>query len=403
MCKGTRFCAFVAPRARSAPVGGIGAPRGASFAAWGAGFAALFAALALAGCGGAPHERPPPTVGVVTIEPQPVTLTTDLPGRTNPYEIADVRPQVGGIIKSRLFTEGAIVHAGQVLYQIEPAPYQAAYDQAKGQLANAEATVVDAKLKADRLEALVKLNSAALQDADDAEAAYKEAAATVQQDKAALEAARINLEFTRITAPITGRIGISTVTEGALVTASQTAALDTIQRLDPIYVDVTQSVAQVNALRQAIKQGRLDAGGTAETHITLDNGALYPLAGRLEFTDITVDTTTDAVTLRAVFPNPSGLLLPGMFVRETVVEGVDPAGLLAPEQGVSHDQQGQPTALVVNAKGVVELRRLQVNGTVGNRWLVTAGLRAGDRMIVESSQPPEPGTAVRAVPADNVR
>ncbi|HTX49325.1 MAG TPA: efflux RND transporter periplasmic adaptor subunit, partial [Caulobacteraceae bacterium] len=263
----------------------------------------------------------------MTIEPQPVTLTTDLPGRTNPYEIADVRPQVGGIIKSRLFTEGAIVHAGQVLYQIEPAPYQAAYDQAKGQLADAEATVVDAKLKADRLEALVKLNSAALQDADDAEAAYKEAAATVQQDKAALEAARINLEFTRITAPITGRIGISTVTEGALVTASQTAALDTIQRLDPIYVDVTQSVAQVNALRQAIKQGRLDAGGTAETHITLDNGALYPLAGRLEFTDITVDTTTDAVTLRAVFPNPSGLLLPGMFVRETVVEGVDPAGL----------------------------------------------------------------------------
>jgi len=353
--------------------------------------------------GRARHERPPPTVGVVTIQPQPVTLTTELPGRTNPYEIADVRPQVGGIIKSRLFVEGSIVRAGQVLYQIEPAPFQAAYDQAKAQLANAEATVVDAKLKADRLTALVKLNSEALQDADDAEAAYKEAVATVQQDKAALEAARINLEFTRITAPITGRIGISTVTKGALVTASQTAALDTIQRLDPIYVDVTQSVAQVTALRQSITQGHLYTGGTAEAHITLDNGAAYPLAGRLEFTDITVDPTTDAVTLRAVFPNPSGLLLPGMFVRATIVEGVNPAGLLAPEQGVSHDQKGEPTALVVNAKGVVEQRRLQVNGTIGNKWLVTAGLSAGDRLIVESGQPVEPGAAVRAVPADNQR
>jgi membrane fusion protein (multidrug efflux system) len=360
--------------------------------------------LLLAACGGRPAgQRPHPTVGVVTIEPQPVTLTTELPGRTSPYEIADVRPQVGGIIKARLFDEGSIVRAGQVLYQIEPAPFQATYDQAKAQLANAKATLVDAKLKADRLAGLVKLSSAALQDADDAEAAFKVAQATVQQDRAALEAARINLQFTKITAPITGRIGLSTVTKGALVTANQTTALDTIQRLDPIYVDVTQSVAQVEALRQQIAQGQLDAGGTAETHITLDNGAVYPLAGRLRVTDITVDPTTDAVMLRAVFPNPSGMLLPGMFVRATIVEGVNPACLLAPEQGVGHDQKGQPTALVVNAKGVVELRQLQAVQTVGAKWLVTAGLNPGDRVIVEGTEAAQPGTAVRAVPADNVR
>jgi membrane fusion protein (multidrug efflux system) len=335
----------------------------------------------------------------VTIEPQPVTITTELPGRTAPFEIADVRPQVGGIIQARLFTEGSIVKAGQVLYQIEPAPFQAAYDQAKGQLANAEASMADAKLKADRDALLVKQNSIARQDADDAEAAYQEAAATVKLDQAAVEAARINLAWTRVTAPITGRIGISTVTKGALVTASQTAALDTIQRLDPIYVDVTQSVAQVAALRRQIAQGRLTAGA-AEAHLTLDDGAAYPLAGQLQVTDITVDPATDAVTLRAVFPNPSGVLLPGMFVRATIVEGVNAAGLLAPEAGVSHDQKGQPTALVVNAKGVVEQRQLQVQGTVANKWLVTAGLHPGDRVIVEGSQSVEPDATVRAIPAD---
>ena len=403
MGEGMDVCALGARRDACASRGNVRPPRKDGVRPRDVG-AAVGVSLLLVSCmGRTPHERPPPTVGVVTIQPQPVILTTELPGRTNPYEIADVRPQVGGIIKARLFAEGSVVRAGQVLYQIEPAPFQAAYDQARAQLASAEATVVDAKLKAERLAALVKLNSAARQDADDAEAASKEAEATVQQDRAALEAARINLAFTRITAPITGRIGISTVTKGALVTASQTTALDTIQQLDPIYVDVTQSVAQVTALRQSIQQGHLDTGGAAEAHITLDNGVVYPFAGRLEFTDITVDPTTDAVTLRAVFPNPSGLLLPGMFVRATVVEGVNPAGLLAPEQGVSRDQKGEPTALVVNAKGVAEQRQLQVNGTVGNKWLVTAGLSAGDRLIVESGQPVEPGTAVRAVPADSQR
>ncbi len=360
----------------------------------------------LAGCGGqGPGARPPPTVGVVTIEPQAVALTTELPGRTSPYEVADVRPQVGGIIEARLFTEGSIVHAGQVLYQIQPAPFQAAYDQAKAQLAAADAALVTTRAKATRLATLVKEDSAAVQDFDDAEAAFKEAAATVQQDRAAVEAARINLAFTRVTAPITGRIGISTVTRGALVTANQTTALDTIQQLDPIYVDLTQSVTQVLALRRQVAQGQINTGGpqSAEAHITLDNGGAYPLAGRLQVTDVTVDPATDAVTLRAIFPNPSEVLLPGMFVRTTIVEGVDPGGLLVPEQGVGHDQKGQPTALVVNSKGVVELRQLTVGQTVGNKWLVTSGLRAGDRVIVEGAQSVEPGARVRAVPADNVR
>jgi len=367
--------------------------------------AALLAAGFLAGCGGAaPHERPP-TVGVVTIEPQPVTLTTELPGRTSPYEIADVRPQVGGIIQARLFTEGQVVRAGQVLYQIEPAPFQAAYDQAKAQLASAQANVATLQLKAERLAGLVKLNSAAPQDADDAEAAFKVGEATVRQDRASLEAARINLAFTRVAAPISGRIGLSTVTKGALVTASQTTALSSIQRLDPIYVDVTQSAAQVVALRQQIAQGHVtaDGSGTAETRITLSDGQVYPLAGRLQVRDITVDPATDSVTLRAVFPNPAGLLLPGMFVRATIVEGVNPAGIVAPQQGVGRDQKGQPTALVVGRNGVVELRELQAAQTIGAKWLVTSGLNPGDRVIVEGTQAAEPGTTVHAVPADNVR
>jgi len=370
----------------------------------GAWAALLTTALLLVACGGQRSgERPPPTVGVVILQPQAVTLTTELPGRTSPYEIADVRPQVGGIIQSRLFTEGSIVKAGQVLYQIEPAPFQAAYDQARGQLANAEANLVDTKLKADRLAGLVKLNSAAKQDADDAEAAYKQAVANVQQDKAAVEAARINLAWTKVTAPITGKIGISTVTKGALVTAGQTTALDTIQRLDPIYVDVTQSAAQVLALRRQLAQGGLRPGASAEVHLTLDDGSQYPLAGQLQFTDITVDPTTDAVTLRAVVPNPSGLLLPGMFLRATVIEGVNPSGVLAPQQGVTRDQKGDATALVLSPQGVVELRRLTVGQTVGSRWLVTSGLAPGDRLIVEGAQSAQPGEKARAMPADNLQ
>jgi membrane fusion protein (multidrug efflux system) len=366
--------------------------------------AAALAALLLAGCGGrGPPQRPPPTVGVVVVQPQAVTLTAELPGRTSPYEIADVRPQVGGIVKARLFEEGAVVRAGQVLYQIEPAPFEAAYAQARAQLANAEAGLVSARLKAQRVATLLTQHSVAAQDADDAQAAFKEAEATVQQDKAAAGAARINLNFTKVTAPIGGRIGISAVTKGALVTASQSTALATIQRLDPIYVDVTQSAAQVLALKRQMAAGGLRPDAGAEVRLTLDDGSQYPLAGRMQVNDITVDPTTDTVTLRAVFANPSGLLLPGMFLRATVIEGVNPAGILAPQQGVSRDQKGQPTALVLNRQGVVELRRLQIAQSVGNRWLVTAGLAAGDRVIVEGVQSVEPGQRAQAAPADNVQ
>ena len=392
-------------RGDSARAGKVTRPRVPGRGAGRVSLAALLAVL-VAGCGGhGPGERPPPTVGVVTVEPQPVTLTAELPGRTSPYEVADVRPQVGGIIQARSFTEGSVVHAGQVLYQIEPAPFQAAYDQAKAQLANAEANLVTTRLKAERFADLVKIHAVSSQDHDDAEAAFKQAGATVEQDRAAAEAARINLDFTRVTAPITGRIGISTVTKGALVTASQTAALDTIQRLDPIYVDVTQSAAEVVALRRQMAQGGLDASapGGAEVHLRLDDGTAYGVAGRMQFTDITVDQTTDAVTLRAVFANPTGLLLPGMFVRATVVEGVDPSGLLVPQQGVTRDQKGQPTALVVNRAGVVELRQLQVGQSVGNKWLVTSGLQPGDRVIVEGLQSAQPGARVHAIPADNLQ
>jgi len=368
---------------------------------WRAGLGAITAA-ALAGCGGgrAPAPAPPPpTVGVVTIEPQPVTLTTELPGRTNPYEIADVRPQVGGIVVARPFVEGAVVRAGQLLYQIEPAPYRALYDQAAAQLANAEANLTTTRLQAERYVDLVKIHAVSAQAADNAEAAYKQAEATVDQDRAATEAARINLDFTRVTAPISGKIGISTVTRGALVTPSQTAALDTIQKLDPIYVDVTQSAAQELALRQKMIQGGVRVGGAASAavRLTLDDGSAYPLAGRLEFTDVTVDETTGAVTLRALFPNPAGLLLPGMYVRATVIEGVDPSGLLVPDEGVSRDARGNPTAMVVGPKGLVELRQLVLDETIGDKWLVASGLAPGDRVIVEGIQKAIPGSSVRPV------
>jgi membrane fusion protein, multidrug efflux system len=363
------------------------------------------AALALWGCG-APHpagppDRGPPEVGVVTLEAAPVVLTTELPGRTSPFEVSEVRPQVGGIVKARLFQEGSRVRAGQALYLIDPATYRAAYDQARAQLASAVANVATTQIKAQRYAGLVKINAVSRQDYDDAQAAYKQAAAAVQQQKAASEAARINLGYTRVTAPISGRIGASSVTVGALVTASQATALSTIQRLDPIYVDVTQSAADALRLRQEMKAGQVSGGGPGglAVRLTLPDGSAYGRAGRLQFTDVTVDQATGAVTLRAVFPNPDGLLLPGLFVRAIVVEGVRNNALLAPQQGVGRDEKGGPTALVVDAKGRAQLRTLRTGRAVGDKWLVTAGLAAGDRLIVEGLQNVKPGQAVRAVPA----
>ncbi len=369
---------------------------------------AVSIALLLAGCGarggdqGGPPNQGPAVVGVVTLTAAPVTLTAELPGRTSPYETSDVRPQVGGIIVARPFAEGAQVKAGQVLYQIDPAPFRAAYDQARAQLASAQANLVTTKLKADRYADLVKINGVSRQDYDDAQAASGQAAAVVAQQKAAVEAARINLNWATITAPISGRIGVSSVTKGALVTPGQATALTTIQRLDPIYVDVTQSSSEVVKLRRALAAGQLTAGGptSVAVRLKLEDGSDYPYEGKLQFTDVTVDQTTGAVTLRAIFPNPGDLLLPGMYVRAEVAQGTAPAGLLAPQQGISRDEKGLPTAMVVDAQGHAELRSVQTGGAVGNQWLIREGLKPGDRLIVEGLQKVKPGAAVRAVPAN---
>jgi len=348
----------------------------------------VLAVLALAGCGKEkPQQPPPPEVGVVTIAPETVDLTTILPGRTDPFAVSEVRPQVSGLLTKRLFTEGGLVTKGQPLYQIDSAPYKATYD-------SAAATLESAKSKYERYGALLKQNAISKQDYVDAEAAYKGAAANLQS-------ARINLGYTRITAPITGRIGRSTVTQGALVTAAQATPLATIQTLDPIYVDITQSSSEVIALKLALQHGTLVSNGPqeAKARLTLENGTPYPLDGKLQFSEVTVDPTTGAVTLRAIFPNPDGILLPGMFVRATIAEGTDPKALLAPQQGVSRNEKGDPTALIVDGKGYARLKLLKVSRAIGDKWLVTDGLKPGDKLIVEGLQKVQPDIPVHAVPA----
>jgi membrane fusion protein (multidrug efflux system) len=349
---------------------------------------ALLGCIVAAGCGPSqPPQRPPPDVGVVVIRTEPVQLTTVLPGRTDSYAVSDVRPQVNGILKARLFTEGSNVVAGQPLYQIDPAPYQAAYD-------NANAALATAKAKAARYAALVRLNAVAPQDYDDAEAAYKEALANAK-------AARINLDYTRITAPISGRIGRSAFTQGALVASGQTAALATIQTLDPIYVDIAQSSSELLDLKSAVQGGHLTRNGPASARVTLqlDNGESYPQAGTLQFSEVTVDQSTGAVTLRAIFPNPDGILLPGMFVRATIIEGIQQNAVLAPQQGISRNEKGDPTADIVDAKGIARLRILKTSRVIGDKWLVTDGLKPGDKLIVEGLQKVMPDAPVHAVPA----
>ncbi len=361
--------------------------------------------LAVAGCsrsgGQAGFANRVPDVGVVVIRYQPTLLTTELPGRTSPYQEADVRPQVNGILIKRQFEEGGTVHAGQSLYQIDPSPYQAAFESAKAALANAEANLVTTRAKSERYANLLKQNAIAPQDYDDALAARKQAEANVLQQQANLESARINLGYTNITAPVTGRIGRSLVTVGALVTANQSNVLATIDTLDPIYVDINQSSSELLALKKALAGGQLN-GGTTETAratLVLEDGSAYPLDGTLKFSEASVDPNTGAVVLRAVFPNPKGLLLPGMYVRARIVEGVNPRAILAPQQGVSRDEKGEPTALVVDSHGIARLRVLQSSQAVGNAWLVTAGLAPGDRMIVDGLQSVQPGAPVHAVPA----
>jgi membrane fusion protein (multidrug efflux system) len=359
--------------------------------------------IALASC--APHPKGPPnmgppTVSLITVASQPVTLTADLPGRTTPFETSDVRPQVNGIIQARLFKEGSNVRAGQVLYQIDPAPYRAAYDQAVAQLASARASLVTAKLKAERYADMVKINAVSHQDADDAQAVYAQDAAAVQQQAASVESARINLGYTKVTAPISGRIGPSSFTPGALVTNGQANALATIQRLDPIYVDLTQTAVEHVKLESEL--ARVGAGGRgpagAAVHVQITDGLDYPLEGHFQFTDVTVDQNTGSVTLRAVVPNPKGVLLPGLYVRARIIEGVDSSGILAPQQAVTRDEKGRPTAMVVDAQGRAQPRLLELGGAFGNRWRVTSGLKPGDRLIVEGGDGVKPGAQVHAVP-----
>jgi len=364
--------------------------------------------LILGGCGqksttGGPQGGPP-EVAVVTIQPQRLVITTELSGRTSANLVAEVRPQVGGIIQKRLFTEGADVKAGQVLFRIDTAPFQAALDNAKAALSRSEANLSAIRLKADRLRELLVDKAVSQQDYDDAAAALKQTEADIQYYKATVEMARINLGYTSVTAPIAGRIGRSSVTEGALVTAYQPAALATIQQLDPMYVDVPQSTTELLRLRRRLEEGGLHQGGEIrnKVRLLLEDDTKYPLEGALQFRDVTVDPTTGSVILRVVFPNPKGYLLPGMFVRAVVEEGVNPKALLVTQQAVSRNPKGNPFALIVDADGKVQQRMLTLDRAIGDAWLVSSGLAPGERVIVEGMQKVKPGASVKVIPFEAV-
>jgi membrane fusion protein, multidrug efflux system len=363
----------------------------------------LIAGLSLAGCSKPISAGPPPSglpeVGIMVVAPERVALTTELSGRTAPQVIAEVRPQVGGIIQKRLFTEGSDVKAGQVLYQIDPATYQAAFASAKAAEARAEANLIPARLKEERYRELAKLKAVSQQDCDDALAAFKQAEADLASAKAAVQSARISLAYTRVTAPISGRIGRSSVTDGALVTASQPAALATIQQLNSVYVDVTQSTSEMLRLKKNLASGLLQNSGAhqAQVKLLLEDGSAYPLAGSLKFSEVTVDQSTGSITLRAVFPNPEKTLLPGMFVRAVLEEGVREKAILIPQRGVSRNPAGQAMVMTVGNEGKVEPRIITAARTVGDKWLVSEGLRAGDRVILEGIQKARPGTQVKVV------
>ena len=363
--------------------------------------AALLApALLLAGCGASSKNQPPPPgpaeVGVVTLTARPVTTTTELTGRTTATAVAEVRPQVDGIIKARLFTEGAIVKAGQPLYQIDPRLYRATRDQTAAQVASAEAAAVTAQAKVSRYNRLQSADAVARQDVDDAVATARQAKASTAQYRASLRTANVNLGFTRVYAPISGRIGRSAFTVGALVTAAQTSALATISQLDPIFVDIQQSSTALLDLRESLARGDALPASTS-VRLILENGRTYQQTGTIQFGEVTVDTATGTVTLRARFPNPQGILMPGMFVRLNVPQTVVRNGILAPQQGITRDAKGNATALVVGADNKVALRQVTTTQAIGDTWLVTAGLKAGDRLIVQGTDKAQPGATVKPV------
>lgn len=362
----------------------------------------LALALALTACSDAGSQQPgqppqpPPAVTVVTLQPEAVTLTRELPGRTTPYLVAEVRPQVSGIIQRQLFTEGRLVKAGQPLYQLDDATYQAAYNSAQASLGRAQVHVEAARLTAKRTADLAKANAVSRQEDEDATAALRQAEADVKVAQAALANAEVTLQRARITAPIQGRIGKSAVTQGALVTANQATPLATIQQLDPIYIDLTQSSAEMLRIRREVEAGNLASTTHLPVTIMLEDGQQYAHPGRLAFSEVTVDPSTGSTSIRVIAPNPDGLLLPGMYVRAVVSTGRRSRAILAPQQGVTRDPKGNATALVVNAESKVEARQIKVNRTIGDKWLIDEGLAAGDRIIVEGVMKIRPDAVVQA-------
>lgn len=358
----------------------------------------IVCAALLTGCDG--QENPQqhaqaPQVSVHIVKSAPLAVKTELPGRTDAYRVAEVRPQVSGIILHRNFTEGSDVKAGESLYQIDPATYQAAYDNAKGELVKAQAAANIAHLTVKRYVPLVGTQYVSKQEYDQAVATAQQADASVVAAKAGVESARINLAYTKVTSPINGRIGKSSVTEGALVTNGQSTALATVQQFDPIYVDVTQSSSDFMRLKQ---QTSLQKGDTSSVELLMENGQPYPLKGTLQFSDVTVGESTGSITLRALFPNPQHMLLPGMFVRARIDEGTQPDAILVPQQGVTRTPRGDATVLVVNDKNQVESRTVVAPQAIGDRWLITEGLKNGDRVIISGLQKVRPGVTVVAIP-----
>ncbi|WP_250508610.1 efflux RND transporter periplasmic adaptor subunit [Caballeronia sp. GACF4] len=362
---------------------------------------ALSVVTLAAACGENHPDMPAhaPEVGVVMLAPVAVPVASELPGRTSAFIDAQVRARVDGIVLRREFTEGSLVKAGQRLYKIDPAPYIAKLDSAKASLAKAEANLASTNAQAERYKVLVAANAVSKQDYDNAVASAGQAAADVAQARASVQTARIDLGYTDVTSPVTGQIGISQVTPGAYVQAAQATLMATVQQLDQVYVDLTQSSLDGLKLRRQIQEGRLTASGpnAAKVSLILEDGRVYPEQGRLQFSDVTVDPSTGSVTVRAVFENKDRVLLPGMFVRARIEEGVNPQALVVPVTGVTHDQKGTPIALIVDTDGKVALRELVTSGMVGQNWVVDSGVKAGDRVIVEGIEKVRPGMPVKAV------
>lgn len=350
------------------------------------------------GNNGAPGQQPAPSVGVITVHPESVPQVTELPGRTAPFLVAEVRPQVTGVVLRREFEEGSEVKADQVLYRIDPAPYRAAFESAKANVARAEANVYATRLTAKRYAALIKTHAISQQANDEAVAALRQAEAEVAAAKAALQAAQINLDFTEVKSPIGGRIGRSSVTAGALVTADQSEALAIVRQLDPIYVDLTQSSAELLRLKREFAAGQLQraADASVPVRLLLEDGSEYAHEGKLAFAEVAVDESTGSVTLRALVPNPDGELLPHMYVRARLAQGMHPNAILVPHAAVTHDPKGQSVVMVVDAENKVEARTVRTAQSLADKWVVTDGLAAGERVIVEGLQRARPGSAVRA-------